>query len=94
MVKDYKYGDKVEIWYFLSEVEIKEIDEQGRIVIPKRWRNKHLKGKKVVLKLKQDALEIIPYDTLNLTEYFGTIKADVKSDLADWHSLRRELRKL
>lgn len=75
-------------------MKIKEVDKQGRIVIPKAWRKKHLKGKKVVLRLKEGAIEIIPYESFDLTEFFDKFAVDVKSDLVDWHALRKELRKL
>ena len=73
-------------------MEIKEIDNQGRIVIPKNWRKGKLKGKKVVLKRKSDdSIEIIPYDRFDLTKYFDSIEVDVKSPLSDWHALKKEL---
>lgn len=78
----------------MHQVEIKEIDEQGRIVIPKAWRSKHLKSKRLVMKLKEGAIEIIPYSTVDLTDFFDKIEVDVRSDLGDWHGLRKELRKL
>ncbi len=78
----------------MSTVEIKEIDDQGRIIIPKAWRDKHLKNrKKVIMKLKEEVVEIIPYPSLDLTKFFDKMEVDVKSDLADWHALRRELRR-
>ncbi|MBI4257662.1 MAG: AbrB/MazE/SpoVT family DNA-binding domain-containing protein [Thaumarchaeota archaeon] len=63
------------------------------MVIPKGWRKKHLKGKKVVLKLKEGSIEIIPYETFDLTEFFDKFTVNVKSDLSDWHALRKELMK-
>ncbi len=94
MVKSYRNGDFFVLWCSLHQVEIKEIDEQGRIVIPKAWRRKHLKSKKLVMKLKEGAIEIIPYSALDLTKFFDRIEVDVKSDLDDWHALRKDLRKL
>jgi len=94
MVKTYRNGDSLILWYSLSQVEIKEIDEQGRIVIPKAWRSKHLKSRKLLMKLREGAIEIIPYGAIDLTEFFDKIEVDVRSDLGDWHALRRELRKL
>jgi AbrB family looped-hinge helix DNA binding protein len=71
---------------------IKEIDEQGRIVIPKHWRRGKLKNKKVVLRRKNDeSIEILPYDKFDLTKYFDSIEVDVKSPLSDWHALKKEL---
>jgi AbrB family looped-hinge helix DNA binding protein len=73
-------------------LEIKDVDEQGRIIIPKKWRNKLLKGKKVVMRLKDDSIEITPFRQGDLTRFFDSAVADVKSDLGDWHAVRKELR--
>jgi len=77
----------------LAEVEVKEIDDQGRIVIPVEWRGK-LKTKKVLMKLKKNGgvIEIFPYNSLDLTKYFDSIEADIQTPLSNWHSLRKELR--
>jgi len=72
---------------------LKEVDEQGRIVIPASWRKKHLRGRKVLLRPKGDVIEILPQDRVDLTAYFDAAEADLRADLADWHSVRRELRK-
>ncbi len=73
-------------------MEIKEIDAQGRIVIPKEWRKEKLKAKKVLMKLRGDgSIEIVPYNSLDLTKYFDSVEIDVKSSLSDWRSLRKEL---
>lgn len=72
---------------------IKEIDGQGRVVIPKEWRKGKLKSKKILMKLKDNSsIEITPYNSLDLTKYFDSAEVDVKSSLTDWHSLRKELR--
>ena len=72
---------------------IKEIDDQGRIVIPKDWRKGKLRSKKVLMKLKDDSsIEIVPYNSLDLTKYFDSVEIDLKNPLADWHSVRKELR--
>jgi bifunctional DNA-binding transcriptional regulator/antitoxin component of YhaV-PrlF toxin-antitoxin module len=76
----------------MAQVAIKEVDAQGRIVIPKAWRTKHLRGKRVIMKLKEEAVEIVPYSALDLTKFFDRMSVEVKSDLRDWHALRRELR--
>ena len=76
----------------MSQLEVKDVDEQGRIIIPKEWRRKLLKGKKVVMRLKDSSIEITPYPQEDLTKYFDAALVDVKSNLEDWHALRRELR--
>ncbi len=72
---------------------LKEVDGQGRIVIPASWRKKHLRGNKVLLRPKGEALEIVPQDEVDLTAHFDAAEADIRSDLSDWHGVRRELRK-
>lgn len=77
----------------MSRVEIKEVDEQGRVIIPKKWRSALIKGGKVVLKLKDDSIEMVPLERFDLTMFFDSVGVDVKSDFADWHAIRRELRR-
>ncbi len=71
----------------------KEVDGQGRIAIRASWRKKHLRGNKVLLRPKGEALEIVSQDEVDLTAYFDAAEADIRSDLSDWHGVRRELRK-
>ncbi len=72
---------------------LKEIDEQGRIVIPAEWRKKWLRGNKVILRRRGEVLEILPYKEVDLTAFFDRAEVDIKTNLSDWHALRRELRK-
>jgi len=74
-------------------VVIKRVDGQGRIVIPKKWREKYLKGRRVVMRIKEDVIEIMPERLFDLTRFFDSIEVDVRSDLADWHKVKKELRK-
>jgi len=74
-------------------VEVKDVDSQGRVVIPKEWRDKYLKGGKAVLVLKEDLIEIRPLKRVSLTDYFDRVEVDIKSDLSDWHKVRKELRR-
>ena len=76
----------------MSQLEVKDVDEQGRIIIPKEWRRKLLKGTKVVMRLKDTSIEITPYRQEDLTKFFDVAPVDVKSNLEDWHALREELR--
>ena len=76
----------------IMTVVVRELDKQGRIVIPKRWREKYAKKGKFVMKLDGDEIRMIPMGTVDLTEYFDSIEVDLKSDLSDWHSVRKELR--
>ena len=74
------------------EVEIKAVDEQGRIILPKTWREKYLKNKKAIVSAKGDTIEIKPFSAIDLTEYFDKMDVDLKTDLSDWHKVRKELR--
>jgi len=72
---------------------LKEVDEQGRIVIPAEWRKKWLRGTKVILRNRGDILEILPQEKVDLTAFFDRTEVDMKADLSDWHAVRRTLRK-
>ncbi len=72
---------------------LKEIDEQGRIVIPAEWRKKWLRGTKVILRNRGGILEILPQEKVDLTAFFDRAEVDTKADLSNWHAVRRDLRK-
>ena len=74
------------------EVEVKVVDEQGRIILPKSWREKYLKNKKAIISAKGDTIEIKPFTSIDLTEYFDKLEVDIKTDLSDWHKVRKDLR--
>jgi bifunctional DNA-binding transcriptional regulator/antitoxin component of YhaV-PrlF toxin-antitoxin module len=75
------------------EVEVKTVDNQGRIMLPKMWRERYLKDKKAIVSLKGDLIEIRPFENTDLTKYFDKIEVDLKADLSDWHKVREELRR-
>jgi len=76
----------------ITEMElIKEIDKQGRLVLPKEWRERYAKDRRVVIRMEEDRIIIKPYRFTDLTEFFDKIEVDLKSDLSDWKSVRREL---
>ena len=74
------------------QVEIKAVDDQGRILLPKDWRNRYMKGNKAIVVAKGDVVEIRPLLKSDLTKYFDKVEVDLKANLSDWHSVRRELR--
>ncbi len=61
---------------------LKEIDEQGRIVIPAEWRKKWLRRNKVILRRRGEVLEILPYKEVDLTAFFDRAEVDIKTDLS------------
>jgi bifunctional DNA-binding transcriptional regulator/antitoxin component of YhaV-PrlF toxin-antitoxin module len=75
------------------EVEVKTVDTQGRIMLPKIWRDRYLKYKKAIISQKGDLIEIRPFKDIDLTKYFDSIEVDLKADLSDWHKVREELRR-
>jgi len=75
------------------EVEVKTVDNQGRIILPRDWRDRYLKGKKAIVSFKGDLIEIRPFTKADLTTYFDKMDVDLKADLSDWHKTRKELRR-
>ncbi len=78
----------------IMKVVVKEVDRQGRITIPKSWRDRYLKEPKVVMKIGDGFIEIVPKKEPDLTRFFDSVEVDVECDLSDWHGVRRELRKI
>jgi bifunctional DNA-binding transcriptional regulator/antitoxin component of YhaV-PrlF toxin-antitoxin module len=78
----------------ILEVEVKAINNQGRIILPKNWRSRYLKGKKAIVTSKGDLIEIRPFTKIDLTKYFDTVNVEVKADLSDWHKVRKEIRRI
>jgi bifunctional DNA-binding transcriptional regulator/antitoxin component of YhaV-PrlF toxin-antitoxin module len=75
-----------------EQIEIKnEVDKQGKLVLPKEWRERYLKSREVVMRFKGAVIEIMPYVKVDLTKYFDSVEADIKADLSDWQSVKREL---
>ncbi len=75
------------------EMVIKDVDEQGRVIIPKELRKKYKIREKVIIRSGEGKIELIPLEEKELTGYFDLATADIKADLSDWHKLRKELRK-
>lgn len=75
------------------EMVIKDVDEQGSIVIPKELRKKYKIREKVVIRSGEGKIELIPLEEKELAKYFDVATADIRTDLSDWHKVRKELRK-
>jgi len=74
----------------MTKVEIKPVDAQGRIILPKAWRNR-LKTNRVIIVDEDDRLEIRPADH-DLARFVDAVDVDV-DHFDEYHSLRKELRK-
>ncbi|MBI2076136.1 MAG: AbrB/MazE/SpoVT family DNA-binding domain-containing protein [Candidatus Aenigmarchaeota archaeon] len=67
----------------------KQLDPEGRLLLPKEWREKH--GKKVLIVETDEYLKIVPKKARKLTDFFDSVEVDIKSDLTDWHAVKKEL---
>ena len=77
-----------------QETEIKKVDSQGRIVLPRDWREKVLGDEKEVIIIKDgDFLKIIPKKKGDLTKFFDTLDlgAEFIEDLADWNEFEKKM---
>jgi AbrB family looped-hinge helix DNA binding protein len=60
-------------------VEVKKLDSQGRIVLPKEWREKW--GNEVIMIKFNDRIEILPKRSPKLSQFFDIIEAEIKEDV-------------
>jgi len=74
----------------VTKVEIKPVDAQGRIILPKAWRNR-LKTQRVLIIDEDDRLEIRPADD-DLARFVDAVEVEA-DHFDDYHSLRKGLRK-
>lgn len=74
----------------MAKVDVRPIDSQGRILLPKAWREKH-KSKTVLVIDENDRLEIRAGDT-DLSQFIDAVDTDIQ-DFDNYHSLRKGLRK-
>ncbi len=62
----------------MNAMEVKRIDSQGRIVIPRSWREKW--GNEVIIVELDDRLEILPRKKPNLSKFFDILEVEVKGE--------------
>ncbi|KAA0002838.1 MAG: AbrB family transcriptional regulator [Thermoplasmata archaeon] len=75
------------------EVEIKKIDEQGRIIIPVDWRKREMgKERKVFIFKEKGCLKIIPLRKVDLTEFFD--KVDFGMNIDEWERFEKKIYKI
>jgi AbrB family looped-hinge helix DNA binding protein len=73
----------------MSKVEIRPVDAQGRIILPRDWRNR-LKTGSVIITEEDDRLEIRPADA-DLSRFVDAVEVDADT-FGDYHALRRTLK--
>ena len=68
----------------------KTVDPQGRVLLPKEWRQKY--GKKLLLFEVGEELHLMPKKHKKLSDLIE-IDVDIKNSLSDWHNVEKELRR-
>jgi len=79
-----------------TNIELKKVDAQGRIVLPLDWRDEELKNNQEVLIIKEKGmLKIIPKKKVDLTQFFDALDFDIDlGTVADnWAGMEQELLK-
>jgi len=74
----------------MPKVEIRPVDAQGRIILPKSWRNRFRTGNVLIID-DDDRLEIRPADA-DLSRFVDSVETDAEN-FEDYHKLRKGLRK-
>jgi len=77
----------------LSDVEVRRLDPQGRLLIPGEWRREVFGGSsEVVMRRFEDRIMVMPFSKKSLTEFFDSVEVDVSpEDFRDYHRLRAVL---
>jgi len=77
----------------MEEVIVKEVDAQGRISIPMKWR-KGWKSRKLVLMRRGNRVEIAPIEPTPPSNLFDSIPISNSVDFTNPHSIKKALREL
>ncbi len=75
---------------FMVEIVIKNLDKLGRIVIPKKWREKI--GDSVILIWEKPIIKIVPMRDFRLTDLFDSI--EFSGNIEDWAYVKKLKRRL
>ena len=77
-----------------TNIELKKVDAQGRIVLPLDWRDAELKDNQEVLVIREnEALRIIPKKKIDLTQFFDTLDfgIDLDDDADNWEKMEKKI---
>jgi bifunctional DNA-binding transcriptional regulator/antitoxin component of YhaV-PrlF toxin-antitoxin module len=77
-------------------MKIKKVDSQGRIILPRRWREKELKdGNEVIIIEEKGILKIIPKKNIDLAQFFDILDFgdEILEKLEDWTEFEKALLK-
>jgi bifunctional DNA-binding transcriptional regulator/antitoxin component of YhaV-PrlF toxin-antitoxin module len=73
-------------------VEERRVDSQGRVSLPSEWRRTHLNqdGEVVIVNMGEELI-IKAKKVQRLSDFFDSVDVELKSDLSDWHRVKKEL---
>ncbi len=74
----------------IKKEEIKTIDKQGRLVIPKKWIENHVKNRTVKIEITEGEIIIKPHEVEDISDLYGK-SIEIESDGSDWHEMKNEL---
>ena len=77
----------------MVDMIVKEVDPQGRILIPIQWRRRW-KSRKLVLIRRGNRIELAPLDITPPSSLFDSIKISENVDFTDTHSVKKALLEL
>lgn len=73
-------------------IEERNVDTQGRVSLPAKWRKKHLGDTgRVTITQKGEEIIITPLKSTKISDHFDSVRVDLKSDLGDWNKVKKEL---
>lgn len=70
---------------------VKALDRQGRLVLPKEWRERYTKRGLVLVRVEGAKVVVEPFELPDLTQFFDSIEVDLKAELTDWKAVKAEL---
>ena len=70
---------------------VKILDRQGRLVLPKEWRERYAKRGLVLVRVEGTRVVVEPFELPDLTQFFDSIEVDLKAELTDWKAVKAEL---
>ncbi|MHA1143794.1 MAG: AbrB/MazE/SpoVT family DNA-binding domain-containing protein [Candidatus Helarchaeota archaeon] len=77
-----------------QKVNIKRVDSQGRIVLPRKWREAELEDSDEVIIIEEEGvLKIIPKKKIDLTQFFDSCEYDdvLINKLENWSEFETSL---
>jgi len=70
---------------------IKALDKQGRLVLPREWRERYARRGLVLVRVEGVRVVIEPFELPDLTQFFDSVEVDLRADLTDWRAVKGEL---